>query len=502
MEIFNENEGVWRTIGGRRVFIRTGQRLSDAMRESGKFKTKSGKVKKEDSSKEIKKDNVDKEEYELFKKAMENPDSIDPMTENSIDWEALEKKYKGRYEKENKKDYHKIEKQLLDDYTKVETEDLKTYRDTFKEQGKEKFAERLQKEIDKRDSVSKKENKKDFAKLVATDDTYKAVADYENGAKDYEQTLKRFGGDKEKLDARFKEMGYNSPRKTEEGRKYRSSLTKLNDKSIEDGTYDLDTGKKVDFGNKGYNVSFEQSSDNYSDSEYFDKIEECRKLCDGKVYGGKFGGSPEISFYTEDKETAMKIMEKYNQHSIYDNSIGDVIENAKYNAETNKVNYKSTNETMNEAIRAKASKKTKAFKDDLPKKVEIKTQGTSNRKEVSENIQAHILDYYDSPDDFIRQMDVFDNLPTKWHAGKEIAKGGSYLVYNQDMSDFLDSLKINPKGKKFSDEKAFDMYTSLIGRESEKLYNRLQKNAYNKYMKEHPLSKMNFEEFLKMRKGD
>ena len=564
MEKFNENEGVWRTIGGRRVFIRTGQSLSDAMRESGKFKTKSGKVKKENSSKEAKEENIDKEEYELFKKAMEKPDSIDPMTENSTDWEALEKKYKGRYEKENKKD---------------------------------------------------------FTKLVATDDTYKAVSDYENGAKDYEQTLKRFGGDKEKLDARFKEMGYTSPRKTEEGRKYRSSLTKLNDKSIEDGTYDLDTGKKVDFGNKGYNVSFEQSSDNYSDSEYFDKIEECRKLCDGKVYGGKFGGSPEISFYTEDKETAMKIMEKYNQHSIYDNSIGDVIENAKYNAETNKVNYKepskfdmrkydvevkhdkgkstisvvasnedsakkmvmnsekaperailgvkdkgsiinkttsetmgddykeklkqrqkeideweskqqrnvnasydsydkdvrksedfikeiltknkkSTNETMNEAIRAKASKKTTAFKDDLPKKVEIKTQGTSNRKEVSENIQAHILDYYDSPDDFIRQMDVFDYMPTKWHAGKEIAKGGSYLVYNQDMSDFLDSLKINPKGKKFSDDKAFDMYTSLIGRESEKLYNRLQKNAYNKYMKEHPLSKMNFEDFLKMRKGD
>ena len=65
MEKFNENEGVWRTIGGRRVFIRTGQSLSDAMRESGKFKTKSGKVKKEDSSKEVKEENIDKEEKNL-----------------------------------------------------------------------------------------------------------------------------------------------------------------------------------------------------------------------------------------------------------------------------------------------------------------------------------------------------------------------------------------------------------------------------------------------------
>ena len=34
----NEVGGVWRTIGGRRVFIKNGQNLSDAMKESGKFK--------------------------------------------------------------------------------------------------------------------------------------------------------------------------------------------------------------------------------------------------------------------------------------------------------------------------------------------------------------------------------------------------------------------------------------------------------------------------------
>lgn len=33
--------GVWRTISGRRVFIRDGQSLTDAMRESGKFGNKS-----------------------------------------------------------------------------------------------------------------------------------------------------------------------------------------------------------------------------------------------------------------------------------------------------------------------------------------------------------------------------------------------------------------------------------------------------------------------------
>lgn len=34
---YDKEDGVWRTIGGRKVFIRNGQSLSDAMKESGKF---------------------------------------------------------------------------------------------------------------------------------------------------------------------------------------------------------------------------------------------------------------------------------------------------------------------------------------------------------------------------------------------------------------------------------------------------------------------------------
>ena len=159
---------------------------------------------------------------------------------------------------------------------------------------------------------------------------------------------------------------------------------------------------------------------------------------------------------------------------------------------------KNKNKDINDAIRQKASKK-KEVEQDLPKHTEIKEQGTSNRKEVSENLQAHILDYYDSPEDFVEQMDAFDYLPTNWKRGEEIAKGGSYLIYNGDMADFLDSLKINPKGKKFDEQKAFDMYTSLIGRESAKLYERIKRNQFNQYKKDHPLTKMSFEDFKNMK---
>ena len=40
-------KGVWRTIGGRRVFIKEGQDLASAMKESGKFKS-SSKISKKD----------------------------------------------------------------------------------------------------------------------------------------------------------------------------------------------------------------------------------------------------------------------------------------------------------------------------------------------------------------------------------------------------------------------------------------------------------------------
>ena len=48
-EKYDDEDGVWRTVGGRRIFIRNGQSLSDAMKESGKFKkTNSGNVSKVD----------------------------------------------------------------------------------------------------------------------------------------------------------------------------------------------------------------------------------------------------------------------------------------------------------------------------------------------------------------------------------------------------------------------------------------------------------------------
>jgi len=61
----DEQNGVWRTVGGRRVFIKDGQSLSDAMRESGKFPSaKSGSTDSENDDK-IRPTNIEAIEEEL-----------------------------------------------------------------------------------------------------------------------------------------------------------------------------------------------------------------------------------------------------------------------------------------------------------------------------------------------------------------------------------------------------------------------------------------------------
>ena len=459
----NEN-GVWRTIGGRRVFIKEGQDLASAMKESGKFKSN-----------------------------QKAKDSIRKIGDTDIN-------------------------QL------------------------QKLAQRVR---DKNDS-----------------ENIKAVSDYENGAIDREELLKRFDGNEDKMKEAFEKMGYTAPTKENIDRANANARQRAEERKNAMKGADTSTQEKVleDFKNSdGSKENFEKALNKISEMEYNNEInpdeykdyiskiqneyveknrkansdrEELRNKDNDKDYNLSYydeNGEKQKVKFSELKEKAKENFNK-NQEKIKkmtdELGMGEKNEftreelKARYgtddvdliNAGREKENRvslkeeKSTNDIMNEKIRSRG--KSKVEEDDLPKHTEIKTQGTSNRKEVSENIQAHILDYYtedytgeDIPatEAFVRQMDAMGE-PNMWRAGQRIAEGGSYLIYNGDMADFLNELKINPKGKTFSEDKAFDMYTSLIGRESAKLYDRIQKNSYKKYMKAHPLSKMSFEEFKDMNK--
>lgn len=114
---FKDGDGVWRTIGGRRVFIKTGQNLSSAMEESGKFpKTKSGHIKRED---------VVKAKQELHNRELhkQTEDMLNAYGTNR--YKAGQEYWYDRYKEAS--GYEREGKELLDSYydkPKLSREDL------------------------------------------------------------------------------------------------------------------------------------------------------------------------------------------------------------------------------------------------------------------------------------------------------------------------------------------------------------------------------------------
>lgn len=107
---------------------------------------------------------------------------------------------------------------------------------------------------------------------------------------------------------------------------YEKQMKKLESDEYEDGTYDLDKLKQVEY-DYGYQVTFSQIGDNYSNVEFNDRVSEFVDISsDGKVSAGKFQSTPEISFNVKSKEEAIRLAKKYNQISIWDWKNGDTIE--------------------------------------------------------------------------------------------------------------------------------------------------------------------------------
>ena len=96
------------------------------------------------------------------------------------------------------------------------------------------------------------------------------------------------------------------------------AIAALRTDKYEDGTYNVSTLESVEF-DHGYQVTFCQVGDNYSDDDYEFLVAMFREASeDGEVYAGKFGGEPEISFLFGNKADAVKYAKMFNQISIWD----------------------------------------------------------------------------------------------------------------------------------------------------------------------------------------
>lgn len=92
----------------------------------------------------------------------------------------------------------------------------------------------------------------------------------------------------------------------------------------------------------------------------------------------------------------------------------------------------------------------------------------TNCKQVSMMIQKHINEYY-TVEELKEQVSVFTYLPTTYHAIIEMVQGGCFLIYYEEVKDFLNSLGINPSNKEYDDQKSWDLYKHLIAREGVKM---------------------------------
>lgn len=134
----------------------------------------------------------------------------------------------------------------------------------------------------------------------------------------------------------------------------------------------------------------------------------------------------------------------------------------------------SVEDAMNRSLKEYPAKEESG--EETPKKVR------STNKEVRDKIQAHIREYYENDEDLVKDMDAGADPRTDvtpWKKGERMVESGNMLIYNQDMSDTLNSWGLNPENKEYDSEKSYNTYKSLVGREMGKIYEDYQKKTYN-----------------------
>lgn len=72
----------------------------------------------------------------------------------------------------------------------------------------------------------------------------------------------------------------------------------------------------------------------------------------------------------------------------------------------------------------------------------------SNSKEVIQKVREHILDFYDYKDLLSEIEAVKYNGDSVYQAARRLVEGGCFLIYDNDVREFLDGLKLNNKSGK------------------------------------------------------
>ena len=101
----------------------------------------------------------------------------------------------------------------------------------------------------------------------------------------------------------------------------------------------------------------------------------------------------------------------------------------------------------------------------------------TNSKHVKELVKQHILDNLEGMTEEGKEIELLKkNIEALIYGHKdqrqaitEYIMGGSLLIWDTDIIEFLNSLGINPEGKEFPIFRSRNLYELLVSREIEKL---------------------------------
>lgn len=95
----------------------------------------------------------------------------------------------------------------------------------------------------------------------------------------------------------------------------------------------------------------------------------------------------------------------------------------------------------------------------------------TNSNEVKKQVQNHIKEYYTKKE--LKEQINYMSYGNKsmYNLALEMVQGGCFLIYNEEVKNFLNGLGINPNNKEYEDTKSWDLYCHLIAYNIEKIYN-------------------------------
>lgn len=95
----------------------------------------------------------------------------------------------------------------------------------------------------------------------------------------------------------------------------------------------------------------------------------------------------------------------------------------------------------------------------------------TNTNIVRKQVQEHIKEY-STKKELKEQLDYMSyGNKSIYDLALEMVQGGYFLIYQEDVKDFLNSLGINPSNKEYEEIKSWKLYCRLVAHNCDKIYN-------------------------------